>query len=162
MFQTKNVVPRISGTKGWRTAKKTPSRFFLLLPPAYLSAGYGARPFARASHSSRLKTQDSRLKAARIYFPSDSVCSHLYLSGGQDLDDKKTWRAQDLKNPLGQWPRYVASLHRSWSVDLYRTASLPVGSPWHGGLSCALDVGRELSRLHSRNGAEANSMLKLS
>ena len=75
------------GYKRLADCQKDPIAF---LPPAYLSAGYGACPFARASHSSRLKTQDSRLKAARIYFPSDSVCSHLYLSGGQDLDDKKT------------------------------------------------------------------------
>jgi len=39
-----------------------------------------------------------------------------------------------------------------WSVNFF----LPVGSPWRGDLWCALDVGRELSKLH---GAEANSIL---
>jgi len=42
-----------------------------------------------------------------------------------------------------------------------RTRTLPVGSPWQSDLSCALDMGRELSRLHSLNGAEANSMSSL-
>ena len=158
MFQTKNVVPRISGTKGWRTAKKTPSHFFLLLPPAYLSAGYGACPFARASHSSRLKTQDSRQQE---YISPQTQRAHTCTWAAV-----KAWTTRRLEehktSRIGQWPRYVANLRRSWSVDLYRTASLPVGSPWHSGLSCALDVGRELSRLHSLDGAEANSMLKLS
>ena len=36
---------------------------------------------------------------------------------------------------------------------------LPVRSPWRSGPSCTLDVGREPSKLHSHNGAEANSML---
>ena len=35
---------------------------------------------------------------------------------------------------------------------------LLVGSLWHSDLSCALDMGQELSRLHSLNGVEANSM----
>ena len=35
---------------------------------------------------------------------------------------------------------------------------LPVGSLWRSDLSCALDVGREHSKLHFRNGVEANSM----
>jgi len=35
---------------------------------------------------------------------------------------------------------------------------LPVGSLWRSDLSCALDVGRELSRVHFCNAAEANSM----
>jgi len=42
-----------------------------------------------------------------------------------------------------------------------RPASLLVGSPWQSDLLCALDVGRELNRLHSLNGAEANNMFSL-
>jgi len=49
-------------------------------------------------------------------------------------------------------------MHLTWRC-MSRPASLPVGLPWRSDPLCALDVGRELSKLHCRNGAEANSML---
>ena len=51
-------------------------------------------------------------------------------------------------------------MHLTWRC-MSRPASLPVGSPWRSDLSCALDVGWGLSRLHSLNGAEANSVFSL-
>ena len=55
---------------------------------------------------------------------------------------------------------YCVNCAWKWGTDLdmhltlrcmSRPASLPVGSPWQNDLSCALDVGRELSKLHSLN-----------
>ena len=53
------------------------------------------------------------------------------------------------------------SWHLSHGVNAKDKFFLLVGSPWQSDLSCALDVGRELSRLHSLSGAEANSMPSL-
>ena len=54
----------------------------------------------------------------------------------------------------GDWVRQWQWILGEWLVNFV----LLVGSPWHSDLSCALDVGRELSKLHSRDRAEANSM----
>jgi len=55
--------------------------------------------------------------------------------------------------------------HWSWhlphGVNAKDKFFLLVGSPWQSDLSCALDVGWELSRLHYLSGAEANSMPSL-
>jgi len=84
------------GYKRLADCQKDPIAF---LPPSSTCLSLGrVWGMSLCSRVPFIKTQDSRLKTARIYFPSDSACSHLYLSGGQGLDDKKTRRAQDLKN----------------------------------------------------------------
>ena len=85
---------------------------------------------------------------------------------GQHINVSMLWRcAVVVKTVI-----YCVNCAWRWGTDLdthliwrcmSRPASLPVGLPWRSDLLCALDVGRELSRLHSLNGAEANSMLSL-
>ena len=95
----------------------------LLYPLAYLYAEFGACSSARASYASRLRAR--KITTTWIFFPSDSVCPHLYMSVGQGQDIKTS--PSDSVCPrlymsgakTSSW--YVTDSSHSWSVDLDRS-----------------------------------------
>lgn len=115
------------GLVGFQTSQPTMGCVF---PPSSSSVSSGlslcrvwARSSARAPYASRLRAR--KITTTWIFFPSDSVCPHLYMSVGQGQDIKTS--PSDSVCPrlymsgakTSSW--YVTDSSHSWSVDLDRS-----------------------------------------